>query len=40
MRSGNHLAYRDDAGFTADGAHIDGGQHHAGMICIGESCGR
>lgn len=29
--SGNHIEYRDDTGFTADGDFIDGVLHHAGM---------
>ncbi|MDX3775342.1 Atu4866 domain-containing protein [Chromatiaceae bacterium AAb-1] len=30
--TGNHIEYRDDTGFTADGDFIDGVLHHAGMI--------
>ncbi|WP_341872351.1 Atu4866 domain-containing protein [Mesorhizobium metallidurans] len=30
--TGNHIDYRDDTGFTADGEFIDGVLHHAGMI--------
>lgn len=30
--TGNHIDYRDDTGFTADGDFIDGVLYHAGMI--------
>lgn len=30
--SGNHIDYRDDTGFTADGDFIDGVLHHGGMV--------
>lgn len=30
--SGDHIDYRDDTGFTADGDFIDGVLHHAGMV--------
>ena len=30
--TGNHIEYRDDTGFTADGDFIDGVLHHGGMI--------
>lgn len=30
--TGDHIEYRDDTGFTADGDFIDGVLHHAGMI--------
>jgi len=29
---GNHIDYKDDTGFTADGEFIDGVLYHAGMI--------
>ncbi|MDB5615386.1 MAG: hypothetical protein JWQ22_3039 [Devosia sp.] len=29
---GNHIEYRDDTGFTADGEFIDGLLYHAGMV--------
>ncbi|MCM2438619.1 hypothetical protein HGO34_02655 [Agrobacterium vitis] len=32
VMTGNHIDYRDDTGFTADGDFIDGVLHHAGMI--------
>lgn len=34
--TGNHIEYRDDTGFTADGDFIDGVLHHAGMILYRE----
>ncbi|SJM35563.1 Atu4866 domain-containing protein [Mesorhizobium delmotii] len=36
----NHIDYRDDTGFTADGTFIDGVLHQAGMICIGRGSRR
>ncbi|WP_309578123.1 MULTISPECIES: Atu4866 domain-containing protein [Rhizobium/Agrobacterium group] len=30
--TGNHIDYRDDTGFTADGTFIDDVLHHGGMI--------
>lgn len=30
--TGDHIEYRDDTGFTADGDFVDGVLHHAGMI--------
>lgn len=30
--TGNHIDYKDDTGFTADGNFRDGILHHAGMI--------
>jgi len=30
--TGNHIDYKDDTGFTADGAFIEGVLYHAGMI--------
>ena len=30
--TGNHIEYRDDTGFTADGKFIDGVLYHAGMV--------
>jgi hypothetical protein len=30
--SGNHIEYKDDTGFTADGDFKNGILHHAGMI--------
>jgi len=29
---GNHIDYRDDTGFTADGEFINGVLYHAGMV--------
>jgi hypothetical protein len=29
---GNHIDYKDDTGFTADGEFIDGVLYHAGMV--------
>ncbi|MDE1157760.1 MAG: Atu4866 domain-containing protein [Neorhizobium sp.] len=34
--TGNHIDYRDDTGFTADGDFIDGVLHHAGMVLYRE----
>lgn len=30
--AGDHIEYRDDTGFTADGDFVDGVLHHGGMI--------
>ena len=30
--TGDHIDYRDDTGFTADGDFVDGVLHHAGMV--------
>jgi len=30
--SGNHIDYKDDTGFTADGEFREGILHHAGMV--------
>jgi len=30
--SGNHIDYKDDTGFTADGKFVDGVLYHGGMI--------
>jgi hypothetical protein len=29
---GDHIEYRDDTGFTADGDFVDGVLHHGGMV--------
>lgn len=29
---GDHIEYRDDTGFAADGHFVDGVLHHAGMV--------
>ena len=29
---GDHIKYRDDTGFSADGHFVDGVLHHAGMV--------
>ncbi|MCF2444085.1 Atu4866 domain-containing protein [Dyadobacter sp. CY345] len=34
--TGNHIDYKDDTGFTADGDFIDGILYHAGMILYKE----
>lgn len=34
--TGNHIDYRDDTGFTADGEFKDGILYHAGMILYKE----
>lgn len=34
---GNHIDYKDDAGFTADGDFKDGILYHAGMILYKEN---
>ncbi|WP_423827892.1 Atu4866 domain-containing protein [Sinorhizobium americanum] len=34
--TGEHIEYRDDTGFTADGSFIDGVLHHAGMVLYRE----
>jgi hypothetical protein len=34
--SGNHIDYRDDTGFTADGDFVDGVLYHAGMVLFRE----
>lgn len=34
--SGNHIDYKDDTGFTADGVFKDGVLYHAGMILYKE----
>lgn len=34
--SGNHIDYRDDTGFTADGEFRDGVLYHAGMVLFKE----
>ena len=34
--SGNHIDYKDDTGFTADGEFKDGILYHAGMILYKE----
>lgn len=35
--TGNHIDYKDDTGFTADGDFINGVLHHAGMILYKQS---
>lgn len=35
--SGNHIDYKDDTGFTADGEFKDGVLYHAGMILYKEN---
>jgi len=35
--TGNHIDYRDDTGFSADGEFKDGVLYHAGMILFKES---
>lgn len=35
--AGNHIDYKDDTGFTADGEFIDGVLHHAGMVLYKEN---
>jgi hypothetical protein len=34
--TGNHIDYKDDTGFTADGDFIDGILYHAGMVLYKE----
>ena len=34
---GNHIAYVDDTGFTADGDFIEGVLYHAGMVLYRET---
>jgi hypothetical protein len=34
--TGNHIDYKDDTGFTADGNFIDGILYHAGMVLYKE----
>jgi Agrobacterium tumefaciens protein Atu4866 len=38
--SGDHIDYRDDTGFTADGDFVDDVLHHAGMILRRSGTGR
>lgn len=35
--TGNHIDYKDDTGFTADGEFQDGILYHAGMVLVKES---
>ncbi|HEV7379200.1 MAG TPA: Atu4866 domain-containing protein [Dyadobacter sp.] len=35
--SGNHIDYKDDTGFTADGEFVDGVLYHAGMVLFKEN---
>jgi hypothetical protein len=34
--SGNHIDYKDDTGFTADGEFVNGVLYHAGMVLYRE----